>query len=133
MEIIHILMFMITASAVVVRYVAHPQPGALIPRIPQASSLATLLEDSSSSSSSTAFDIPAAITGSSSPSALTSGIGIESQQLTITDTPTSTCIPISTCVDKISICPDRSRKRYGGCYDKNFCDGNTSPYPIPTC
>ncbi|KAI4737382.1 hypothetical protein E4T50_12143 [Aureobasidium sp. EXF-12298] len=42
---------------------------------------------------------------------------------------TSSCIPHSICVDKISPCG----KRYGGCYDENFCDGNTSPYPIPTC
>ncbi|THW94181.1 hypothetical protein D6D17_08085 [Aureobasidium pullulans] len=58
------------------------------------------------------------------------------------------CVPHSICVDKISPCG----KRYGGrvvisvqaaagsktdtdirCYDENFCDGNTSPYPIPTC
>lgn len=21
----------------------------------------------------------------------------------------------------------------GSCYDQNFCNGNTSPFPIPTC
>ncbi|KAH0285103.1 hypothetical protein M436DRAFT_67799 [Aureobasidium namibiae CBS 147.97] len=42
---------------------------------------------------------------------------------------TSSCVPHSICVDKISPCG----KRYGGCYDENFCDGDTSPYPIPTC
>ncbi|KAG9872651.1 hypothetical protein KCU63_g622, partial [Aureobasidium melanogenum] len=42
---------------------------------------------------------------------------------------TSTCTPVSICVDAINSCG----MRYGGCYDQNFCDGNTSPYPIPTC
>ncbi|KAG9700539.1 hypothetical protein KCU95_g729, partial [Aureobasidium melanogenum] len=42
---------------------------------------------------------------------------------------TSTCTPHSICVDAINSCG----MRYGGCYDENFCDGNTSPYPIPTC
>ncbi|KAI4740727.1 hypothetical protein E4T50_08847 [Aureobasidium sp. EXF-12298] len=42
---------------------------------------------------------------------------------------TSSCTPVSICVDAINSCG----MRYGGCYDQNFCDGNTSPYPIPTC
>ncbi|KAI4843673.1 hypothetical protein E4T44_06613 [Aureobasidium sp. EXF-8845] len=42
---------------------------------------------------------------------------------------TSTCTPHSICVDKISPCG----KRYGGCYDENYCDRNTSPFPIPAC
>ncbi len=56
-----------------------------------------------------------------------------------------TCTPSSVCFDGILSCGIR----YGGlvdcifltalmlildrCYDANYCDGNTSPYPIPTC
>ncbi|KAI4723937.1 hypothetical protein E4T49_08338 [Aureobasidium sp. EXF-10728] len=40
---------------------------------------------------------------------------------------TSNCTPSSICVDMINSCGHR----YGGCYDQNFCDGNTSPYPVP--
>ncbi|KAK5685008.1 hypothetical protein LTS10_003083 [Elasticomyces elasticus] len=40
----------------------------------------------------------------------------------------SSCTPISICVDAITC-----GQRYGGCYDKNHCDGNMSPYPVPTC
>ncbi|CAD0091246.1 unnamed protein product [Aureobasidium vineae] len=40
---------------------------------------------------------------------------------------TSSCTPSSICVDMINSCGHR----YGGCYDQNFCDGNTSPYPVP--
>ncbi|CZT16981.1 uncharacterized protein RCC_02813 [Ramularia collo-cygni] len=39
------------------------------------------------------------------------------------------CTPHKICMDYISPCG----QRYGGCYDRNYCDGNTSPYPIPTC
>ncbi|KAK5999380.1 hypothetical protein QM012_005505 [Aureobasidium pullulans] len=46
-----------------------------------------------------------------------------------TEASTSTCTPHSICVDAINSCGIR----YGECYDENFCDGNTSPYPIPTC
>ncbi|TKA31030.1 hypothetical protein B0A50_01998 [Salinomyces thailandicus] len=38
------------------------------------------------------------------------------------------CTPKSICFDGITC-----GQRYGGCYDKNYCDGNTSPYPIPPC
>ncbi|KAF2764697.1 hypothetical protein EJ03DRAFT_17279 [Teratosphaeria nubilosa] len=40
----------------------------------------------------------------------------------------SVCTPVSACVDAVSC-----GVRYGGCYDVNFCDGNTSPMAIPTC
>ncbi|KAK5726844.1 hypothetical protein LTR15_002734 [Elasticomyces elasticus] len=40
----------------------------------------------------------------------------------------NSCTPISICIDAITC-----GQRYGGCYDKNHCDGNTSPYPVPTC
>ncbi|CAK1355301.1 unnamed protein product [Cercospora beticola] len=132
MEIL-ILVFMTTVSAIVMKDFDtsrpnHARPGAIIRRIPQASSLA-MLENNNDILSL----IPAATVDPASPSASAIVIETESQALTMTDTPTSICTPVSTCVDKFSICPDRSRKRYGGCYDKNFCDGNTSPYPIPTC
>ncbi|KAK0274629.1 hypothetical protein LTR91_004822 [Friedmanniomyces endolithicus] len=38
------------------------------------------------------------------------------------------CTPSTICVDAMTC-----SQRYGACYDKNYCDGNTSPYPIPTC
>ncbi|SMQ50740.1 unnamed protein product [Zymoseptoria tritici ST99CH_3D7] len=40
----------------------------------------------------------------------------------------SSCTPKTICMDKMTC-----GIRYGGCYDKHHCDGNTSPYPIPTC
>lgn len=79
---------------------------------------------------------------STTPFATRAVSNVDNQPLT-----TSSCVPHSVCVDKISPCG----KRYGGsvpllsflarqetdtafrCYDENFCDGNTSPYPIPTC
>ncbi|KAH0365940.1 hypothetical protein KCU65_g5656, partial [Aureobasidium melanogenum] len=54
----------------------------------------------------------------------TRAVATDSDELSI-----STCIPQSICVDAINSCG----MRYGGCYDQNYCDGNTSPYPIPTC
>ncbi|KXT13606.1 hypothetical protein AC579_9772 [Pseudocercospora musae] len=44
------------------------------------------------------------------------------------DDPT-TCTPMSICDRRVNSCG----MMYGACYDKNYCDGNTSPYPIPTC
>ncbi|KAF7191374.1 hypothetical protein HII31_07397 [Pseudocercospora fuligena] len=44
------------------------------------------------------------------------------------DNPT-TCTPMSICDRRVNSCG----MMYGACYDKNYCDGNTSPYPIPTC
>ncbi|KAK3068213.1 hypothetical protein LTR53_014400 [Teratosphaeriaceae sp. CCFEE 6253] len=38
------------------------------------------------------------------------------------------CTIVSICMDAITC-----GIRYGGCYDKNYCDGNTSPVAIPTC
>ncbi|KAK1065256.1 hypothetical protein LTR74_008082 [Friedmanniomyces endolithicus] len=38
------------------------------------------------------------------------------------------CTPSTICVDAMTC-----SQRYGGCYDQNYCDGNTSPYPVPTC
>lgn len=79
---------------------------------------------------------------------------LPSDILSVSSTPTiqlavlaASCTPKTICVDKISPCG----KRYGGsvltisgpcigglltghsCYDKFYCDGNTSPYPVPTC
>lgn len=136
MEIL-ILVFMATVSAVVMKDFDssrpyHARPGAIIRRIPQASSLA-VLEDINDILS--LIPAPTADPASSSVSPIVSNeTGIEA--LTMTDTPTSICqldqgaclvigsntnlllvfagTPLSTCVDKFSICPDRSRKRYGG-------------------
>ncbi|KAK4634664.1 hypothetical protein CLAFUW4_01371 [Fulvia fulva] len=49
--------------------------------------------------------------------------------------PEGGCVPASICVDKATMMDCGSglvRKRYGGCYDKNFCHATTS-YLDPTC
>lgn len=48
---------------------------------------------------------------------------------TLLITSTSTCTPQSICVDKINSC----YIRFGGCYDANYCDGNTTSIQTPAC
>ncbi|KAK3055475.1 hypothetical protein LTR09_003395 [Extremus antarcticus] len=70
---------------------------------------------------------PIVIANSSSSTVAASGT-TNSPALRIAEAAT-TCIPYSTCIDGRNECG----KRWGACFDWHFCNGNTTPYPIPTC
>ncbi|KAF2484240.1 hypothetical protein BDY17DRAFT_309524 [Neohortaea acidophila] len=63
-----------------------------------------------------------------------SATGSAPSTATITPTPVmgpstgTTCMPSTVCVDGFTC-----GVRYGGCYDKNYCDGTTSSFSVPTC
>ncbi|GAB7346479.1 hypothetical protein MBLNU457_5169t1 [Dothideomycetes sp. NU457] len=59
----------------------------------------------------------------------TESITVTAPPVLIVTPASSSCTPSSICVDKINSC----YMRYGGCYDANFCDGNTNPISTPAC